>query len=182
MKLDGDLVATIQKECQPFLSLLRDASGALMRGVSASDKGYFTRDVRRDRRPKNMPEHLHLAADAWFSERFGVRYRGAGLFCTGDAAQAATHGRTSLIFPIGGFQFCWSPHVRDLHEWFTASRGERWTRDEFVRRLVVLDYAEDDLAGAIASGNEVMVACARYYAVQLHDEIERRAFLESIWV
>ena len=30
-------------------------------------------------------------------------------------------------------------------------------------------------------GNEVMVACARYYAVQPHDEIERRAFRETIW-
>ena len=168
MSIDN-LHSEIQRDCQPFLSLLRAGSGALFRGVGQEAPDFFMGAVVRDRSPKNMPHALHEATDRWFSQQFGVRYRGASLFCTGDPKQAAQHGRVYKIFPIGGFQFCWSPEVRDLHEWGKADDCLQLTPEQFVEAMALLDYQEEDLRKAIASKFEVMVACRRYYAAAICD-------------
>jgi hypothetical protein len=129
-----------------------------------------------------MPELLHEAADAWFSSCFGVRYRGAGLFCTGSRAQAKEHGAVSLVFPVEGFQFCWSPQVVDLHKWAKAGGYLTLAPDVFVRKLETLDYRVWGLAVAAASGCEVMVACRNYHAVVVDGEVEGRAFLAELGV
>ncbi|GAB3739926.1 hypothetical protein GCM10028794_24070 [Silanimonas algicola] len=155
----------VQRDCKPFLSVLGAAARPLYRGMSEQHDHVTVLDVRRDRQPKNMPRTIHAAADSWFSEKFGVRYRGAGLFCTGDRAQAAEHGYVYKIFPIGGFQFCWSPGVRDLSEWAKREGRLQLPPADFVAALDSLDYREEGLAEALASGCEVMVACRSYYAV-----------------
>jgi hypothetical protein len=111
-----------------------------------------------------MPPLLHEAADAWFSRQFGVRFRGAALFCTGSKAQAGIHGKVYKIYHAGGFQFCWSPLVDDLHDWTKVEGRLQLPSAEFVAALDSLGYREEDFVQAIASGCEVMIACRRYYA------------------
>lgn len=178
----GEAVRAILADCQPFLALLRAGSGPLFRGADPAGATYFRGEVRRDRRPKNMPLELHTAADEWFSRQFGVRYRGAGLFCTGDRAQAARHGAVCLVFPVEGFQFCWSPRVTDLHDWSVAGGHLTLSPEEFADRLGGLEYRERDLAAAAASGCEVMVACACYHAVVVGGAKEERALLADLGV
>jgi len=164
MSLDN-LHSDIQRDCQPYIGLLRAGAAPIYRGAWASDETISEWPVRRDRTPRNMPIELHVAADQWFSRTFGVRYRSAGLFCTGDRKQAEGFGAVYQIFPIGGFQFCWSPNVRDLHE-FSGEKGYlQRAPEELVEALKQLDYQEEELGRATASGCEIMIACKRYYAV-----------------
>lgn len=158
--------AKVQRECKPFLAMIASSTVGLYRGCSRDEAAVFEDEVPRDRKPKNMPVELHQAADAWFSARFGVRYRGAGLLCTGDVVQAASHGDVYRIYPVGGFQFCWSPRVKDLHAWCDENGFLQKSPDVLTNALAGLDYREDDLAEAIASGSEIMLACKRYIGVQ----------------
>ena len=155
----------VQRECQPFLSLLGRSGLSLYRGIDPRAPEVFEGRVDRARQPKNMPIPLHEAADAWFSRKFGVRFRGAALFCTGNAATASSHGRLYRIYPVGGFQFCWSPSVGDLHVWVTQNALLDGPPAALFESLKELDYREDGLAEAITSGCEIMVACSRFYAV-----------------
>lgn len=160
----------VQRECQPFLSLLGRSGLSLYRGIDPRAPEVFEGRVDRARQPKNMPIRLHEAADAWFSRQFGVRFRGAALFCTGNAATASSHGRLYRIYPVGGFQFCWSPSVGDLHVWATQNALLDGQPAALVASLKELDYREDGLAEAITSGCEIMVACSRYYAISASNE------------
>jgi len=69
------------------------------------------------------------------------------------------------IYPEGGFQFCWSPRVKDLHVWCDENGFLEKGPDALTNALAGLDYHEDDLAEALASGSEIMVACKRYVAI-----------------
>lgn len=155
----------IQRECQPFLSLVGPAGLSLYRGIDPRAPEVFERYVDRARQPKNMPIALHEAADTWFSRQFGVRFRGAALFCTGSKAQASTHGKLYRIYPVGCFQFCWSPSVGDLHVWANQNGCLDKPPGVLFDSLAELGYREEGLAEAIASGCEIMVACSRYYAL-----------------
>jgi hypothetical protein len=160
-----DIIAAIRDECLPFLALLQSGCAPLFRGADPAGATYFRAEVRRDRRPTNMPLELHLAADEWFSQQFGVRYRQAALFCTGDRAQAARHGAVCAVFPIEGFQFCWSPHVKDLHDWARDGGHLTLSPETFAALLPTLEYRDRHLGAATASGCEVMVCCQAYHAL-----------------
>ena len=160
----------VRRECQPFLSLLGPSGLSLYRGIDPRAPEVFEGRVDRARQPKNMPIPLHEAADAWFSRQFGVRFRGAALFCTGSKATASRHGRLYRIYPVGGFQFCWSPSVGDLHVWATQNGLLDGHPAALVESLKALDYREDGLAEAIASSSEIMVSCSRYYALEDRDD------------
>lgn len=161
----GEGLAKVRRDCLPFLAMIEPSAAGLYRGCFRDGAAVFEDEVFRDRKPKNMPVELHQAADAWFSARFGVRYRGAGLFCTGDAVQAASHGDVYRIYPVGGFQFCWSPRVKDLHAWCDENGFLEKSPDALTNALAGLDYREDDLAEALASGSEIMVACKCYVSI-----------------
>jgi hypothetical protein len=156
----------IQRECQPFLSLVGPHGLELYRGVDPRASEVFEGHVDRARQPKNMPPDLHEAADAWFSRQFGVRFRGAALFCTGSKVQAGVHGKVYRIYPVGGFQFCWSPLVNDLHVWCGENGALQEKPDALKNALAGLDYREDGLIEALGSGCEIMLACSRYYAIK----------------
>jgi hypothetical protein len=66
------------------------------------------------RQPRDTEPEAHGAADDWFLHAFGVRYRSNALFGTGSYRQASDYGSVFAMFPIGDFNFCYSPVVDDL--------------------------------------------------------------------
>ena len=170
-----DIAAIIKNECAPFLTLLQNEPQTvrfLYRAASKGETNCIQLENRRDRKPKNMPSDLHEAGDEWFSSHFGVRFRGASVFCFGtfvDAEQYASSDKKSVfaIFPVESFQFCWSTKSKDIYEHLGKEEVHRMTPEEYKHMLDELDYRETDLLAAIDSGNEVMLACKNYYAVEL---------------
>lgn len=161
-----ELDERIQRDCQPYLALLRSGSAPLYRGDRPQAEAVSEGLVPRARIPTKMPIELHEASDQWFTRTFGVRYRSAALFCTGDLGQAKAFGSVYQIFPIGGFQFCWSPNVRDLYDFSVENDYVQHPSNKLVEALNRLDYQEEDLGKATSSGCEIMIACRRYYAAR----------------
>ena len=87
-----------------------------------------------------------------------------------------------MIFPIEGFQFCWSPRVVDLFDWTKDSGYLGLSVNEFVDALAKMDYQDWDFAAAVDSGNEVMVACRSYHAFMASGLDEERALLAALGV
>jgi len=93
------------------------AEGLLYRGTKNMVDVIEKRKTRLDnRRPKDMPNHLHDELNYHFKKKFGWKVRN-GVFVTSNvgSARAYHHGPDPYIFmPIGKFEFVWSPDVDDL--------------------------------------------------------------------
>ena len=82
---------------------------------------------RIDRRPKDVSKLLHKLSDMYFKTKFGIAYRSNSFFCTGNKSFASDYGSVCLIFPIGDFNFCWSPAV---HDFYSPSLNDVYERHE----------------------------------------------------
>lgn len=98
----------IKENCQPFL---RMTDQPLYRGVDISVVGMIkatTAKVRKDRRPRDSNLLSHRLADDWFYEKFKLRPRTQGLFCTSNKADANLYGTLVYVFPVGDFRYMWA--------------------------------------------------------------------------
>jgi len=115
-----------------IMQLLYDRNKDYMRWMSKSrvkdymlsgrdgSKDYFTRSIRQDRIPKDMPQEISDEFDYMFKKRYGWKPRSQSIFVTGSHSSASAYGDTLyMIFPIGKFKFLWSSNISDL-----------WTRIE----------------------------------------------------
>jgi hypothetical protein len=124
---------------------------------------------RRDRKPKDSSAAFHAAADDWFDQKFGRRYRSGGLFVTSRRLTATTYAASEdhvmRIVPLSAYSYCWSPNVSDLlfmTQKFGAARREAiW--DELDRS----GYITSDLKQAHDLGHEVMIYCDLYAAIPI---------------
>lgn len=124
-------------------------------------------NISRQRRPRDIPLELHSELQRWFTERFGIDYRGQALFCTGDLAVAQGYSRLHLdvavieLVPAGPYSLCYSPLCKDLF----AQYQFVWSRDasyltglaEDLDRLQYVHRVNEGLNEAAESGNEIML-------------------------
>ena len=69
---------------------------------------------RTNRRPLTTNGDVHKAADEFFDETFGIRFRSNSIFATGDKETAAYYGDVYAIFPLDEPKLCWSEDVNDM--------------------------------------------------------------------
>ena len=169
-----------QRDCAPAIAQLRplDHNIMLFRGMHQTPRDWAVLDVRTNRRPKDTPTYIHHVLDDWFLDNFGFRARSAAVFCTGSEKQAWSYGKIYAIFPIGKFEFVWSPKIRDLLLTIDQLIGEVMVTtgkkhndvldvasDMLIDKVKRSDYRDDDLLAALLSYNEIMVGdFAQYYA------------------
>jgi hypothetical protein len=105
---------------------------------------------------------LSEACDEWFEQRFGWRARSNhSLFASGSREQAEQFGTPVIVIPLAPARFVWSPRIIDLTQHFKALGV---TSPAVIPELLEEgDYRDGYLEAAIASGNEIMVRCERYY-------------------
>lgn len=170
---DAEILELIKRDCQPFLKHHPD--GLMFRGMKNKGVGAFKQSVRGDRKPKNMLPELHSKIDDWFQTKFGIKARSETVFVTGDFNDARSYGKAYAVFPIGEFDFVWSPEVGDL---FIVLHNE--TPSEVPDRLADLKYQTTDLKAAIDSYYEIMVRCKEYYAVPIYDKDEASVWMNQL--
>lgn len=194
IKMTSDVVALltfaskIGQECQPYLKQT-EPGRYMYRGLGDPGRGsiepMLKKDVRLDKRtPMDSTDDLHALINDYFIEKHGAPFRNA-MFATGDRALAGEYGKIYSVFPIGNFEFLWSPDVKDLwaasssyrnarvryttrpkHMWKEGERDKYWTQvqDQFKKEILA-GYVSKDLSAAIESGKEIMVRSKSYYAI-----------------
>ncbi len=177
---------TVRTDCQPYLQAIDYAlyDHMLYRGVINTTRQYIAKTVRlEDRQPKDIELELHNRINEYFNEKFGAPFRNS-MHVTADEPQAFEYaeggyntGAVYTIFPVGKFDFLWSPKISDMLDAAMGHDLQRYgnfgntERDvtklekywERFKNEALATYQTTDLIGAIKSGNEVMIRCKEYY-------------------
>lgn len=189
----------IERDCKPFLRESKQ-HGLLYRGVEergipidtalsirpgvdtarANDLIYWEKAVRKDRKPKDTRLLQHNVLDGWFKKKFGFGARSEAMFCLGETGKTLLrqYGVPCVVFPIGEFQYVWSPIVKDLYNDVGQDQKMLQDTDALVDYLEDAKYIDSHLHKAVNMKNEIMVKCDRYYAFELAGEREIKLVLD----
>jgi hypothetical protein len=111
----------------------------------ASEQGEFENPyIILDRKPRESSMDLHLFADAWFTENFGIGFRSKAIFCTGSFHEMQEYcdpyHRAISINPVGSYTFCYSPNCPDMYRHFKRVGKFPWLKSHVWRELDNLGY------------------------------------------
>lgn len=177
------LANKILKNCQPYLSQIDYDPVALnmFRGMGGPAEIGHRLKHRNNRKPRDTQQEYSDLIDDWFKDKFGVRYRSAGTFATGNFTDAGMYGVVYSLFPIGEFSFCWSPVVSDMTMKLVKYKlsneaGNEVDHDDIIAGLHNANYQDTDLVGAIKSGHEIMLYCPNgYFLLNATGDLEKTA-------
>lgn len=182
-----EVAEIIKRDCAPFLKEICDKL-PLYRGSKKLLLWTTKMSVRKDRKPMDASLELHNTLNTALQELSGINYRTEAVFATGSRRSAYDYGNSYLFFPIGKFNYAWSPLITDAYTFFgQGSDSEAVESGELVyypeNRSKYLDDVFDyvmsgkamykfdtGLRDAATSKNEIMFACDEYYLVPDHPE------------
>jgi len=161
----------IKKDCQPYLQAIGGQVDQyeMYRGMRHVHDAFSKRKVRLDQRyPKDSSHELHDYMNDHFYDTFGAEFRNA-VFCTGSLSQVKEYGPEFAVFPIGNFEFLWSPKVEDMFKEWEDFEIEENSDDprQFIKTRIAGKYTNKNIKKAIDSKHEIMIRCNEYYAVDL---------------
>lgn len=151
----------VEKNCQQYLNEIDDTPTqyVMWRGISKRDEyDYLVVNTRTDRRPLGTDIKVHNKFVKAFRKNDFIANRNNSVFCTGNRHEAQQYGLVYAMFPIGRFDYTWSPYVEDL---IIVSRDMPEDISEFVKE----NYQDYDIISAIESGNEIMISCDKVLLV-----------------
>lgn len=154
----------IERDCRPYLAQRGD--GNLFKGGVRVEGGFGKATAHLGgRNPSMMPLKLHKILNDYFTKEFGHPFRN-GVPAIGDEEHAEMFGHVHTMWPIGNFEFLWSPNVTDLNYDMTSmvTRGGD-NEAELFAALPSLQYQTTDLPAAINSGKEIMIWVPEYYMI-----------------
>lgn len=113
------LIVFVKKNCQPYLNELNcfeNPSHALFRGTNNVKlfNGPVVVKPRLNRKPMNTQIHAHEILTKAFTELGFVANRNNSFFA-GSKSEAKSYGHLTAIFPIGNFNYTYSPLIEDLY-------------------------------------------------------------------
>lgn len=116
----------IIKNCQPWIEAT-NLDYPIYRGIrevrgDTSNKVSFVKRVRVNRKPKDSRPALHHAYNILLDHVGSYANRTNSLFVTGSRAAASEFGTVYMVFPIGNFNYTWSPYFTD---WTREFRNEQ---------------------------------------------------------
>ena len=170
----NDYAALIKRDCKQWLNETKNC-GFFYRGMK--EHGNFTKKkVRTDRTPMNMDVSETKQLDDAFYKKFGWKPRTNGLFMTGSAILAQGYtgiGKAPyIVFPIGSYKYVWSEAAEDLYtdipKLRTMAKGGalgKKVKGNIYQMIVDKYFQDKHLCRAHKTGNEVMVQCKTYYAL-----------------
>jgi hypothetical protein len=143
-----DAITTIRRSCSEFLKL---NTQPLWRGMNISSTLLQDFKTPVDRRPTSSSRELSRLLDRAIERKVGFKSRSEGTFVTASERVARDYGQLCLFFPKNGFQYAWSPAVRDLYTAFE----DGGSNDDFVEKArgLLIDEArangDEDMAEEI---------------------------------
>lgn len=183
-----EIVEIIKRDCGQWLAAA--GRNKLYRGLKIDKvpNVLHTFTVRQDRKPRDIDPQTSKIIDNALEKVTGIKFRSQAIFGTGDKAASNAYGVPCVIFPIGNFDYCWSPAITDAWTYFTSVEHdppiglddildddesfEDMLYDEWIERIY--EYITSGkakyllnsrLPDAIKSGHELMIKCNSYYAL-----------------
>lgn len=200
-------IEKVAQDCKSFL-YHKEPSQVLYRGMKPSGDFVYDKVVRKDRVPTSTNIGISERIDEYFKKKFGYPFRSQSIFLTSNYPMASVYGEIYSIYPVGDFQFLWSPEVKDLYVKLNAlmiteynihnrffdqdyNEGEGKKRKErFLNDLdeIIKDfeYQRTDLSTAIDSRREIMIRVNSYHAIKYKGslaelkEIDKRIYEELV--
>jgi hypothetical protein len=174
---DGQYTHEFMKtHCQQFI---KEANGGkLYRGIKIKNEpDFFIATPKPKRKPIDVKIEYHRLLDKLFFNKFGWKARSEGTFCRGTN-RVGYYGIVYEIYPTNRYKYIWSPKVGDLYEtyvnWervYNNNHPDHYATIEDVKDFLIRDvldtYQDTDLAGAIKSGNEIMLLCDEYVGMKI---------------
>lgn len=178
----------ITKNCQPWLNQINNQKDArVFRGVDIQgmyDSPAFIRKVRHERRPKDTDQKRHQAFNHLIQAAGGIANRTNSVFVSSSQNQAAAFGSSIYsVYPIGNFEFTWSPHYQDWTEEFEHYHMLRYLSNEKIisalKQSLELEsitnaefkFAIEDLKHDVFDGNMKVLLDRVFYGNSLYDNI-----------
>lgn len=112
----------IMTNCQPWMKATKNGEMIVFRGGAYLGE-IFIKDTREDRKPKDSSLKKHEAFNDILKVAGSPANRSNSMFVTGSYGEAFEFGRPYVCFPIGEFNYAWSPVWRD------------WTRQLHSRQI-----------------------------------------------
>jgi hypothetical protein len=185
----NDIISLIEKDCKPFINdwkkhISRQYHKWLMSGRK-NRVVFEKKQVRQDRRPKDLPMELHNFIDVWFQKKLGVKARSKSIFTSFNPNLADQYGTLHLIFPIGKYKAISSESIYDIYELYEGAiqyidyAVEEWSYLNDDEKNTVFKMINDELHNGEYTddltfhNNEIMVVCKEVYIVnsKYHKEL-----------
>ena len=136
---DRDLIiARLKIDCKKFLQetdgipVYRGVIKRLPHGMSRK-----TSHIEAGRKPRDATPEIHDYLNNLFKKKFGWPVRN-GVFVSGNWSQVESYGDAYIFFPIGDYEYAWSPGVDDLWSFVTGANvgytlfGHGYSADDFA--------------------------------------------------
>lgn len=170
----ADLWKRIERDCSDYLAVVRDTKHLLFRGAFMRREDAYLAWPRPKRIPRDTPDTCQEFVSTWMERNGFAATRRNSLFTTSDVQMAERFGVDKdragalyAIFPCNGFSFSWAQNYKDFGGALTRqSEGSREIDPEIPHMLWKAHLACWDLPGALASGHEVLLSGAPFYAVK----------------
>lgn len=110
-----ELLQFVEEHCQPYIRENPDfETNRLYRGMKTPNTIASINTIRKDRLPKDTARKVQEELDAEFIAQGFKAIRSNSMFCLGESYNAEEYGEVHVVYPIGNFEYTWSPEIRDL--------------------------------------------------------------------
>ena len=157
-----DIIKVINTKCKPFVSQYKGhIMGLFYRAVKKKALRYMIKTARlEDRKPLHSTVGFHFRFNELLIEKFGWPVRN-GVFATSDWSDTRLYGNPHIFFPIGKFDFVWSPKIADLFQEVENTPDE----EEEIKNALDSYIENKDLDKAWFSGHELSFKCDEYLLI-----------------
>lgn len=110
-----EIAEFIAQYCEPWVNATDGMiSGFVWRGIKTAGRtDAFVRKTRTDRKPLHTTDELHIAFNTMLEIAGSKANRTNSAFVTNRLDQASGYGDVYAYFPIGNFDYAWSPRFGD---------------------------------------------------------------------
>lgn len=164
-----EVVRKIKTNCHTWL--IQSKGLPCYRGDKHQTEDFYKATPRgfNDISGENVSMKLHNATVNLMKENGLEAHRGNAFYATGDKDQAIFYSpaetkQVFCVFPIGDFKFSWSTKVKDFHEYNNMFSTDDKIENE-LPKFIEQYYSDQDLYKALKSGNEIMILCNAFYAI-----------------
>lgn len=169
-------VSRIQKDCKPYLSLLK-GKRPLLRGIDKiGDVGI--KGVRKDRIPSGSNRFVFDYVNKWLDKK-GYPRRDRSVMCRSSDYQMELFGNPYYIYPKGNFKYAWVD-VKDFNEdeddWNLPYHGisseDDLLKDDIDKTLEKHITANKGFDIAYKKDYEIWIECSQYYYISLFADFD----------